>query len=871
MSYTKYNREEVLKKSIKYFKNDELAANVWVNKYALKDSDGNIYESSPEDMHNRIADELYRIECKYPNPISREEIFETLDKFKYIVPQGSPMSGIGNNFQIVSLSNCFVIGNEADSYSGIFLTDEEQAQLMKRRGGVGHDLSHIRPRGSKVNNSALSSTGVVSFMERFSNTTREVAQDGRRGALMLSISIKHPDAEDFIDAKLTKGKVTGANISVRITDDFMKAVLNNEKFVQQYPVDSDSPIYTKEIDAKKLWDKIIHNAWKSAEPGILFWDNIISESIPDCYADLGYKTVSTNPCGEIPLCTSDSCRLLAINLYSYVVNPFTKDAYFDFDLFKKHVIIAQRYMDDIVDLEIEKIDTILEKIDTDPEDEFVKFKEKNLWEKIKDKTIRGRRTGLGITAEGDMLAALNITYGTKEAIEFSSKVHKFLSQNAYLSSTIMAEERGSFPIYDFEREINNPFIKRITEDFPELIERMKIYGRRNIALLTAAPTGTVSLMTKTTSGIEPVFLPVYKRRKKVNPNDKNVNVSFVDEVGDSWEEYTVFHHKFETWLIVNNYNIDEIKKMSNDELQEVVKLSPYYKATSNDVDWVEKVKLQGEIQKWIDHSISVTVNLPKDITEEMVSKVYETGWSSKCKGITVYRDGSRSGVLISNDENKEEKKDKNTTVNDDKTVNDIIRENNAIKRPKNLECDIIRFTNKGEKWISFVGLMKDENGLDRPYEIFTGIQESFPIPQNIEKGIIKKVKDKIEDDVEYDENGQEIYIKRYDFTYQDKDGYKVTIEGLSRAFNREYWNYAKLVSGLLRHGMPIPNLINLIDGLDLEGGDLIGTWKAGVKRILKKYVKDNTKSKNICPKCHQDTVVFQDGCLICTNCGESKC
>jgi ribonucleoside-diphosphate reductase alpha chain len=855
-----YSREQVLKHSLKYFKNEKLPANVWINKYALKDSDGNIYEKDPNDMHDRIANELARIEQKYNNPISKDDIFNLIKDFKYIVPQGSPMSGIGNNNQTVSLSNCFVVGNNADSYGGIFLTDQEQAQLMKRRGGVGHDLSHIRPKGTSVKNSALSSTGVVPFMERYSNTTREVAQDGRRGALMLSINIKHPDSEEFIDAKMEKGKVTGANVSVKITDEFMTCVKENKKFVQQYPIDSDNPTYKKEIDANHLWGKIVKNAWKSAEPGILFWDNIVSQSVPDCYGE-DWKTTSTNPCGEIPLCPYDSCRLLAINLYSYVKNPFTEKAEFDWELFKSHVKLAQRFMDDIIDLEIEKIDKIIEKIKNDPEDEFIKVVEINLWEKIKDMTLRGRRTGVGVTAEGDMLAAMGFTYGTKEGTNFSESVHKTLATYAYISSIEMAKERGSFTEFDYEKEKENPFHKRVMSEVikvnPEYLDMLKEFGRRNIALLTVAPTGTVSLMTQTTSGIEPVFLPVHERNRKVNPNDKGVTISFIDELGDAWETYKIFHPKFLVWLGIKGYNIEEVKKMDMKDMNEIIKLSPYYKATSADVDWVEKVKMQGAIQKWVDHSISVTVNLPEDVTEEVVGDVYKTGWESGCKGITVYREGSRSGVLVSVEENKKkdkEKKDKKDKK--EKTVNEIIKDMDAAKRPKDVECDIIRFVNKGQKWIGFVGLIEGN-----PYEVFTGIQDSFPVPSYVEKGIIRKFK-----------KGDE---KRYDFVYHDKDGYEQEIKGLSRAFKQDYWDYAKMISAVLRHHMPIASVINLLDSLLIDG-DLIGTWKAGIKRMLKKYVTDGIEignGKNKCPQCGQDSLVFQDGCIQCINedCGHSKC
>lgn len=836
-----YNRNEVEKEAIKYFKGDVLSRDVWINKYALKDSSDNIYELTPNDMHNRLASELNRIEEKYPNPLSKDKIFDLIKDFKYIVPQGSPMSGIGNNMQIVSLSNCFVIGDNSDSYGGIMKIDQEQVQLMKRRGGVGHDLSHIRPKGSPVKNSALTSTGVVPFMERYSNSTREVAQDGRRGALMLSISVEHPDAEDFIDAKMEKGKVTGANVSVRINDEFMNCVLNDTSYTQKYPLGSNDPLYTKEINAKKLWKKIIHNAWKSAEPGILFWDTVQRESLPDMYNEHGFTTTSTNPCGEIPLCPYDSCRLLAINLFSYVINPFEKNANFDFELFSEHVKYAQRFMDDIVDLEIEKIDKILEKIKTDPEDAEVKRVEINLWKKIKEKSIQGRRTGLGITAEGDMLAALGYKYGTPEATTFAESVHKALAVNAYKASIDMAEERGAFEIWDFEKEFNNPFMQRIWSELPE--DYRKKYsktGRRNIALLTIAPTGSVSLMTQTTSGIEPVFLPVYKRRRKINPNDKDVKVDFTDEIGDSWEEYNVFHPKFKLWVEKNGYDTNELESMKENEIQKVIEKSPYFGATSNDVNWLEKVVMQGKIQKWVDHSISVTVNLPKEASEELVGNVYEKGWEVGCKGITVYRDGSRSGVLISKTEKKP----------------NVFQENNAPRRPKTLQCDVIRFTNKGEKWIGFLGLLDN-----RPYEIFTGLQDSVNIPNYIEKGEIIKVK------------GAEVDgHSRYDFHYVDKDGFHQEFRGLSRAFNREYWNTGRLVSGILRHGMPLPNVISLLDKLDFEDSDMIATWRTGVKRMIKKFIKDGTKaSGETCPTCNSNKIVFKEGCKTCLDCNWSKC
>jgi ribonucleoside-diphosphate reductase alpha chain len=836
-----YSYEEALKNSIEYFKGDELAATVWINKYALKDSFGNIYESNPDEMHWRIAKEIARIEKKYPNPLSVEEVYELLKDFKYIVPQGSPMAGIGNDYQIASLSNCFVIGhpNPADSYGGIMKIDQEQVQLMKRRGGVGHDLSHIRPQGSAVLNSALTSTGVVPFMERYSNSTREVAQDGRRGALMLSISIKHPDAEKFIDAKLEQGKVTGANVSVRINNEFMQAVRENKPYVQQFPVDSTEPVFTKEIDAKKLWDKIVHNAWKSAEPGILFWDTIATEAVPDCYQEFGYKTVSTNPCGEIPLCPYDSCRLLAINLYSYVENPFTEKASFNFEKFKKHVGYAQRMMDDIIDLELEKVDAILDKINKDPEDPEIKRVERRLWENIKNKAEEGRRTGVGITAEGDMLAALDLQYGSDNAIDFSVEVHKLIAVEAYRSSVNMARERGPFPIYDQLLEKDNPFIQRLKKEDEDMYHDMQKYGRRNIALLTIAPTGTTSLMTQTTSGIEPVFLPVYKRRRKVNPNDPSTNVSFVDEVGDSWEEYNVFHHKFITWLEIKGYDPEEVRSYDDKQLDKVIKKSPYYKATSNDVDWVSKVKMQGDVQKWVDHSISVTINLPENVKEELVDQLYFTAWERGCKGVTVYRDGSRSGVLLSGKEKKTEKTDEF-----------------SVKRPRVLKAEVIRFNNEDENWIAFVGI-KD----GRPYEIFTGMQdeEVLAIPRSIRKGKIIK---------NYDDDGN----SRYDFQYTDKYGYKNTIGGLSHQFNKEFWNYAKLISGVLRHGMPIQDVVHLVQSLRLDS-ETINTWKNGVERALKRYIPDGTKAKKgqACGECSGTNLIYQEGCLICTDCGSSKC
>ena len=842
-----YSYDEAYNASLEYFKGDELAARVWVNKYAVKDSFGNIYEKSPEDMHWRIANEVARVEAKYPNALSSQELFDLLDHFKYIVPQGSPMTGIGNDYQIASLSNCFVIGldGSADSYGAIIRIDEEQVQLMKRRGGVGHDLSHIRPKGSPVKNSALTSTGLVPFMERYSNSTREVAQDGRRGALMLSVSIKHPDSESFIDAKMTEGKVTGANVSVKLDDEFMQAAVEGKPYTQQYPIDSPNPMVSKEIDASALWKKIVHNAWKSAEPGVLFWDTIIRESVPDCYADLGFRTVSTNPCGEIPLCPYDSCRLLAINLYSYVVNPFTPEAYFDFDLFKKHISLAQRIMDDIIDLELEKIERILEKIDSDPESMEVKGSERHLWEKIYHKSGLGRRTGVGITAEGDMLAAMGLRYGTEEATEFSEKVHKTIALEAYRSSVNMAKERGAFEIYDAEREKNNPFINRLKEADPELYEEMKKYGRRNIACLTIAPTGTTSLMTQTTSGIEPVFMPVYKRRRKVNPNDANVHVDFVDETGDAFEEYVVFHHKFLTWMKINGYDPD--KRYTQEEIDELVEKSPYYKATSNDVDWLMKVKMQGRIQKWVDHSISVTINLPNNVSEDLVNQLYVEAWRSGCKGCTVYRDGSRAGVLIST-----KKKDKKEEEEECRCKPPQVVE----VRPKVLEADVVRFQNNKEKWVAFVGLLDG-----RPYEIFTGLQddeEGIVLPKSVTSGRIIK---------SYDEDG----TKHYDFQFENKRGYKMTIEGLSEKFNKEYWNYAKLISGVLRWRMPIEQVIKLVGSLQLDSEN-INTWKNGVERALKKYIQDGTEAKGVkCPNCGHETLVYQEGCLICKTCGSSRC
>ena len=849
-----YTFDEAFKASVDYFGGDELAAKVWVNKYAVKDSFGKIYEKTPDDMHWRIANEIARIEKKYKNPMTAAQLHDLLKGFKYIVPQGSPMTGIGNNYQIASLSNCFVIGTEgaADSYGAIMKIDEEQVQLMKRRGGVGHDLSDIRPKGSPVKNSALTSTGLVPFMERFSNSTREVAQDGRRGALMLSVSIKHPDSESFIDAKMESGKVTGANVSVKIDDEFMKAAIEGRKYTQCYPIDSKKPTYTKEIDASELWKKIVHNAWKSAEPGVLFWDTILRESVPDCYADLGFRTVSTNPCGEIPLCPYDSCRLLAINLYSYVKNPFTPKAKFDFDLFKKHVAIAQRIMDDIIDLEIEKIDMIQAKIASDPEDDETKYTEKRLWEKIMRKSTMGRRTGVGITAEGDMLAALGLRYGTEEATEFAEKVQRTLALAAYRSSVEMAKERGAFEIFDWKREQKNPFILRIKEADPELYADMKKYGRRNIACLTIAPTGTVSLMTQTTSGLEPVFMPVYKRRRKVNRDDENANITFVDENGDAFEEFIVFHHKFVEWMKVNG--IDPAQKFTSEQVDELVARSPYYKATAQDVDWVNKVKMQGAMQKWVDHSISVTINLPNDVSEDLVNQLYVEAWKSGCKGCTVYRDGSRDGVLIdAKSDKKAEKKDgkEPTLAPCDCEPRQVVK-----TRPRILEADVVRFQNNKEKWVAFVGILDG-----RPYEIFTGLQddeEGIVLPKTVEKGwIIKNI----------DENGN----KRYDFQFTNKRGYKVTIEGLSEKFDKEYWNYAKLISGVLRYQMPIDLCIKLIGSLDL-GSENINNWKNGVERALKKYVQDGTAVKGEkCSVCGSESLVYQEGCLICKNCGSSRC
>ena len=848
-----YSYDEAFQTSLKYFDGDELAARVWVSKYAMKDSFGNIYEVSPTDMHHRIAKEIARIESKYANPMNEQEVFSLLDHFRYIIPAGSPMTGIGNDHQVASLSNCFVIGIEgdADSYGAIMRLDEEQVQLMKRRGGVGHDLSQIRPKGSPVNNSALTSTGLVPFMERYSNSTREVAQDGRRGALMLSVSIKHPDSEAFIDAKMTEGKVTGANVSVKIDDAFMQAAIDGKPYTQQFPIDSADPQVKKEISAKALWQKIVHNAWKSAEPGILFWDTIIRESIPDCYADLGFRTVSTNPCGEIPLCPYDSCRLLSVNLYSYVRNPFTPEASFDFDLFKEHVAKAQRIMDDIIDLELEKIDLIMDKIKHDPQTDDIKHAEYHLWEKIKDKSSQGRRTGVGITAEGDMIAAMGLTYGTQEATDFSVSVHRTLALAAYRSSVDMARERGAFKVFDAKREAANPFLLRIKEADPSLYDDIMTYGRRNIACLTIAPTGTTSLMTQTTSGIEPVFMPVYKRRRKVNPNDADVHVDFTDEVGDSYEEYIVYHKKFLTWMEVNG--IDTSKRYTQDEIDELVARSPYHKATANDVDWLMKVRMQGAIQKWVDHSISVTVNLPNDVSEELVGKLYEEAWRSGCKGCTIYRDGSRSGVMIS----ASKKDKKKSAAQKEKTSSDRIPVMAVTEtRPKELDCDVVRFQNNKEKWVAFVGLLDGY-----PYEIFTGLQddeEGIALPKTVTKGRIIK---------QTNPDG----TKRYDFQFENKRGYKTTVEGLSEKFNPEYWNYAKLISGVLRYRMPIDHVIKLVSSLQLKDQS-INTWKNGVERALKKYMVDGTEAKGqVCPSCGQETLVYQEGCLICKNCGASRC
>ena len=832
--------QEALKESVKYFKGDELAASVWVNKYAMKDSYGNLYEKSPVDMHWRLANKFAEIEQKYPNPMSKEEIFALLDGFKYVIPQGGPMTGIGNDYQVASLSNCFVIGHDrpADSYGGIMKMDEEQVQLMKRRGGVGHDLSHIRPAGTPVLNSALTSTGLVPFMERYSNSTREVAQDGRRGALMLSVSIKHPDAESFIDAKMQQGKVTGANVSVKIDDEFMRDAIAGKEYTQQYPIDSKTPVIVKKINAQQLWKKIVHNAWKSAEPGILFWDTVLRESVADCYADLGYRTVSTNPCGEIPLCPYDSCRLIAINLYSYVENPFTFAATFNMDLFKKHVHMAMRLMDDLIDLEMEKIAAILKKIESDPEDDEVKRTEYNLWKKIEKKSLGARRTGLGITAEGDMLAALGIRYGSDEAINFAVEVQKTLALEAYRTSVEMAKERGAFPIYDAQREVGNPMIERIKAADPALYEDMVKYGRRNVSMLTIAPTGTTSLMTQTTSGIEPVFLPYYVRRRKVNPNDQNVNITFTDDVGDCWEEYYVFHHKFLDWCQVQGLSKEEVVKMPVEKVDELVSKSPYYKASSADIDWVAKVKMQGSIQKWVDHSISVTVNLPNSVTEELVAEVYKTAWECGCKGVTVYRDGSRAGVLVSK---KEEPKE-------------VLR---PKKRPASLEADVVRFMNGKEHWIALVGKINNQ-----PYEIFTGLadEDTRYIPKSVTKGFIVKQKD------------VNTGASRYDFHYVDKYGYTNIVGGISHMFNKEYWNYAKLISGVLRNGMPVVDVLNLINGLQLDS-ETINTWKNGVERALKRYIPDGTKDDTgkVCSKCGSNELVYQEGCLVCKSCGYSKC
>ena len=837
-----YTFDEAMKATAEYFKGDELAAKVWVNKYALKDSFGNIFERTPDDMHHRLANEIARIEGRYPNPLTADQLFDLFRNFKYIVPQGSPMTGIGNNYQVASLSNCFVIGcdGSSDSYGAIIKIDEEQVQLMKRRGGVGHDLSHIRPKGSPVKNSALTSTGIVPFMERYSNSTREVAQDGRRGALMLSVSIKHPDSESFIDAKMEQGKVTGANVSVKLHDDFMQAVVDNKPYVQQYPIYGDDPKFTKEIDANALWKKIVHNAWKSAEPGVLFWDTITRESLPDCYADLGFRTVSTNPCGEIPLCPYDSCRLLAINLYSYVENPFTPEARFNFELFKEHAMLAQRIMDDIIDLEMEKIDMILAKVESDPEPDYIKQTERDLWNKIKEKTIKGRRTGVGITAEGDMIAAMNLRYGTEEATAFSEEVHKTLALACYRSSVTMAKERGKFEVYDAAREANNPFMMRIKEADPELYNDMTQFGRRNIACLTIAPTGTTSMMTQTTSGIEPVFLPVYKRRRKVNPNDAKARVDIVDEVGDSFEEYIVFHHKFVTWMEANG--LDTTKNYTQEEIDELVAKSPYYKATSNDVDWLQKVHMQGRIQKWVDHSISVTINLPSDVSEDLVNELYVEAWKSGCKGCTVYRDGSRTGVLVS-------------TKKDEKPAPCNCYPEITPKRPQELDCEVIRFQNNKEKWIAFVGI---HNG--RPYEIFTGLaddEDGLMLPKSVNKGkIIRNFH-------------EETNTKTYDFQFINKYGYKTTIEGLSHKFNPEFWNYAKLISGVLRYGMPIDQVVKLVGSLQLNN-DSINNWKMGVERALKKFIPDGADTGQKCPHCGE-TLTFTEGCMKCNNCGYSKC
>lgn len=848
MEQENYTFEEAYEASKKYFDGDELAARVWVNKYALKDSFGHLFELTPDDMHHRIASEIVRIEEKYPEPMSHDEVFELLRNFKYIVPQGSPMTGIGNNYQVGSLSNCFVIGLDGnpDSYGGVIRIDEEQVQLMKRRGGVGHDLSHIRPKGTPVKNSALTSTGLVPFMERYSNSTREVAQDGRRGALMMTVSIKHPDSEAFIDAKMTEGKVTGANVSVRIDDDFMKAAEAGVPYIQAFPVDAAEPAITKEIDARALWQKIIHNAWKSAEPGVLFWDTITRESLPDCYSDLGFRTISTNPCGEIPLCPYDSCRLLAINLFSYVKNPFTPQAEFDFELFRIHVIKAQRIMDDIIDLEMEKIDCILEKIDSDPEFEEVKSTERNLWSKIKTKTAKGRRTGVGTTAEGDMLAAMGLKYGTPEATDFSESVHKALAIAAYTSSVDLARTRGAFEVFDYKREENNPFMQRVAAASPELYEDMKKYGRRNIACLTIAPTGTTSLMTRTTSGIEPVFMPVYKRRRKINPGDPDVRIDYVDDTGDAFEEYIVYHPKFIEWMKIEGLEVKDT--YTQEDIDALVARSPYAGATANDIDWLEKVHMQGRIQKWVDHSISVTINLPSDVSEDVVNKLYLEAWKSGCKGCTVYRDGSRSGVLVAMQEKKKASESAPATAG--------FPEHHVTKRPIELEADVVRFQNNKEKWIAFVGLLDG-----KPYEIFTGLaddEEGIFCPKSVSHGkIIKAVAP----------DGS----KRYDFQFVNRRGYKTTIEGLSDKFNPEYWNYAKLISGVLRYGMPIDQVLKLVGGLELNSQS-INTWKMGVERALKKYLPNGTQaSGQRCPNCGNESLVYQEGCLICTSCGTSKC
>jgi len=837
-----YRYEEVLKHTIDYFGGDELATKVWINKYALKDSKGRIFELSPDDMHRRMAHEIARIEANYSNSLSEEEIYEVLKDFKYIVPQGGSMSGLGNNHQIVSLSNCFVIGQEgnADSYGAILKTDEEQVQLMKRRGGVGHDLSQIRPKGMPVKNSAITSTGVVSFMERYSNSTREVAQDGRRGALMLSISVNHPDVEDFIDAKTDTSKITGANVSIKIDNKFMKAVRENGKYVLKFPVNSDSPIFEKEIEARKIWEKIISNAWESAEPGILFWDTIKEESIPDCYSDLGFNSVSTNPCGEIPLCPYDSCRLLAINLYSYVKNPFSPSATFDTELFENHIMIAQKIMDDIVDLEIEKIDGIIEKIASDPQNKEVKKTELDLWQKIQFKCIQGRRVGIGITAEADMLAAMGYRYGTLEATEFATDIQKKLALSTYRASTKLAKERGSFPIFDSKKERDNPFLQRMNSVDSGLYDDMMKHGRRNIAMLTIAPTGTTSLMTQTSSGIEPVFNVAYKRRRKINPQDKSSTTSFSDKEGDKWEEYRVFHHQFVTWMKENGYDASKIQMLDDEKLNEIIDKSPFYKAMANDVDWIQKVEMQGAIQKWVDHSISVTVNVPNQAPKELIEKIYLKAWETGCKGVTVYRDGSRDGVLISDSS-------KNDTLHSD------FIETNAPRRPQSIPARIIRFNNHKEKWIAIVGMFNE-----KPYEIFTGCAEdSFLIPMNVKHGRI--IKNKFE--------GK----SRYDFQYQDKDGYNITFEGLSRSFDKDYWNLAKLISGVLRHGMPIKSVVDLVSNLNLNDESL-NTWKNGVIRALSKFIPNGTVAKgNSCPECENNSLIYQEGCLTCKDCGYTKC